>query len=370
MLRMADRGSRSDPIDASIEVRDADGTEDVDEAEDADNPEDGKFVVTPNNDTDPTRFTTLITTPAVGYHTFSATASDKAGNETASGSRVALNDEALPTPVRLFVVPGEDDFTYNKTLLATDNLSIASYAINVPLGTVGSGGTTVDNAEIRLGSVDVDVYDASSLTDDLLVREPPVVLPFLAVQNGATDNDPEAIATIKAYVSDQVGTADGVSSGAGDIGTPENDDIPQVEFRTGGTFAVTATDGADNTTIEDGDATIEIEAKAGLSDASTDFPFSRVDFYVHVEVMVGNATVNELRFIRSVAGNSATVKTVDDPDGRDWTYAAEVDAVAFLAVVGEDDYTAGSVVAFGVSTAKKGSVAVAAVSAGLTVEKR
>ncbi len=110
------------------------------------------------------------------------------------------------------------------------------------------------------------------------------------MQNGADDTQLEAIATIKAYVSDQVGTADGVSSGAGDIGTPEGDNIPQVEFRSGGTFAATATDGADNTTIEDGDATIEIEAKAGLSDASTDFPFSRVDFYVHVAVTVGDAT--------------------------------------------------------------------------------
>ena len=64
-----------------------------------------------------------------------------------------------------------------------------------------------------------------------------------------------------------------------------------------------------NTTIEDGDATIEIEATADLTDASTDFPFSRVDFYVVVEATLGDATVNELRFIGSVAGNSATVKT-------------------------------------------------------------
>ena len=136
---MTDGGSglASDPIDASIEVRDADGTEDVDEAEDANDPEAGEFTVGANPAG--TRFTTVINmlVPAVGYHTFSATASDKAGNETASGSRVALNDGALPTPVRLFVVPGEDDFTYNKTLLASDNLSIASYAMNVPVGTVG-----------------------------------------------------------------------------------------------------------------------------------------------------------------------------------------------------------------------------------------
>ena len=80
-----------------------------------------------------------------------------------------------------------------------------------PVGTVGS----VNNAEIKLGSVDVDAYNASSLIDDLLVRDP-VELPFLAVQNG-DDGTPAAIETIKAYVSDQVGAADGVSSTAGDI---------------------------------------------------------------------------------------------------------------------------------------------------------
>ena len=33
---------------------------------------------------------------AEGYYTFSATATDKAGNETASGSRVALHDPVDP----------------------------------------------------------------------------------------------------------------------------------------------------------------------------------------------------------------------------------------------------------------------------------
>ena len=136
---MADRGSRPDPIDATIEVRDAKETKDVKQADDNAANEAGKFRVMPNNDNiDPTRFTTVIHMPATGYHTFSATATDKAGNETDSGSRVALNDVELPTPVRFFVVPGEDDFTYNKTLLASDNLSIASYAINVLLPTVGN----------------------------------------------------------------------------------------------------------------------------------------------------------------------------------------------------------------------------------------
>ena len=111
VLHVTDGGSglATDPIDASIEVRDADGTEDVDEAEAGEAAEAGEFVVTP---TSSTRFTTTITSPAgVGYYTFAATATDKAGNETDSGSRVALNDGARPgsegMPVRLFVVPGK-----------------------------------------------------------------------------------------------------------------------------------------------------------------------------------------------------------------------------------------------------------------------
>ena len=368
VLYVTDGGSGllADPIDASIEVRDGDGTEDVDEVEEeTDTDADGLFMITPNNTDDPTRFTTRIQEPAVGYHTFSATATDKAGNETDSGSRVALHDVTLPTPVRLFVAPGADAFTYDKTLLATDDLSIASYAITVPVAVSG-----VDNAEIKLGSMTVDRYNASSLTPDLLKRDPPVVLPFLAVQDA--NGMRTAITAIKAYVSDQVGAADGVESGSGDIATPDDDDIPEVEFRTDEEgFGVTATDGGDNgnTTITDGDATIELEATADLSDASTDFPFSRVDFYVAVEVMDGDANITELRFIKSVAGNRATPKTLETA-GRVWTYAAEVDAAAFLAVVDEDEYMMGNVVAFGVSTAKDGSVAVAAVSAELNVDER
>ena len=160
-------------------------------------------------------------------------------------------------------------------------------------------------------SVDVDVYNAASLKNDLLVRDPPVTLPFLAVQNGITD-DPTAIATIKAYVSDQVESA--VSDPPASIGAPAKADIPAVVvFRPSGNgFVVTATDGDDpaKTTIGDGVATIKIEATADLKDTSTDFPFSRVDFYVAVTV----GDISELRFIESVAGNSATVKTLGDTD--------------------------------------------------------
>ena len=375
VLHVTDGGSglASDPIDASIEVRDGDGTEDVDEADDATSPEAGEFAVIAN--TPNTRFTTTVNTPAVGYYTFSATATDKAGNETASGSRVALNDDETPRPIRLFVAPGADDSTYDKTLLANDNLSIAGYQVNLPLPSGGIPGNDLDSPEIMLGAETVDAYNASSLTDDLLVRGP-VEFPYLALQSAATAT-PAAIASIKAYVSDQVGVA--VSDPATEgIVAPETDDIPAVTgFRSGGAFTVTATDGTDgttddpNTTIEDGDNTVEITATAQMEDESTDFPFSRVDFYAEATTDDGdNGTFSELRLIATVSGLSATVKTTTDPDGRDWTYATEVDADAYYAAVdGDEEYT-GNVVAFGVSTAKGGSVAVVAVSATLTLEER
>ena len=157
VLHVTDGGSGpvADPIDASIEVRDADGTEDVGEVEDEMGDDIfGLFTITAN--AAETRFTTAVQLGGdddrvAGYYTFSATATDKAGNEAASGSRVALHDVEPPDPPKLFVVPGEDDFTFNKTLLATDNLSIASYAISVVVGTVGSGEDLVNAAEIRAG---------------------------------------------------------------------------------------------------------------------------------------------------------------------------------------------------------------------------
>ena len=371
VLHVTDGGSglATEPIDASVEVRDGDGTEDVDEA--GETPEAGEFVLTVN--TPNTRFTTAINTPAeaaAGYYTFAATATDKAGNETASGSRMALHDLTLPTPIRLFVAPGADDSTYDKTLLANDNLSIAGYQVNLPVpGTY----TDLDSPEIMLGAETVDAYNASSLTDDLLVRGP-VEFPYLALQNGMA-GQPEHIAAIKAYVSDQVGTPAGQSATEG-IVEPDGDDIPQVTgFRVGGGgFTVTATDGDDNTTVEDGDNMVEITATADLPDESTDFPFSRVDFYAEVTVTVAGDDYSELRLIATVDGNSATVKTLgaaaDNDERREWTYATEVDADAYYAAVDGDGEFMGNVAAFGVSTEEDGSVAVVVVSADLTLEER
>ena len=355
----AGSGLATDPIDASVEVRNGDGTDELKAGDEA------------NTFTAPTgtgpRFTTEVNaTRDAGYYTFAATASDMAGNESASVSRMALHDGAGPTPIRLFAVPGADDFTHDKTLLATDNLSIAGYYVTAPVAV-----NDLTLPEIRLESTTLDAYDASSLTDDLLVRGP-VELPFLAVQNGTMVT---GIDVIKAYVSDQAVTATSGDAVA-DV-TPDRGDIPEVKniLRSDGAFTVTATNDADETAVSKDDSTVKLSATAQLPDESTDFPFSRVDFYAEVSVDLdndpdtSNDIVTELWFIESVSGLSATVKTVDDPDGRDWTYETEVDAEAFLAAIGEDTY-GGMIVGFGVSTEKDGSVAVADASPDVTVVKR
>ena len=81
----------------------------------------------------------------------------------------------------MFAVPGDDVFTHDITLLATDDLSIAGYYVTAPV-TPRRGSYAAP--EIRLGSVDIDAYNAPDLNDDhMLVREP-VKLPYAAVQNG------------------------------------------------------------------------------------------------------------------------------------------------------------------------------------------
>ena len=356
-LHVLDGGSglHTDTINASVEVRNGDGTDELEEGT-ADN----TFAVSTGAGP---RFTTVVNGADddrdAGYYTFAATASDKAGNESASVSRIALHDVDRPAPVRLFAVPGADDFTHDKTLLATDNLSIASYYVTAPVTVAG-----LTSPEIRLGSTTVDAYDASALTDDIIVRDA-VVLPFAAVQDGT--QVVTAIADIKAYVSDQVGTAAGVEAA---IDAPAAADIPKVDvLRIGGSFTVTATNEDDVATVAKGDATVKLTATAELPDASTDFPFSRVDFYAEATVTVDGVAYSELRLIATVDGNSATVKTAVT-NGRDWTYAAEVDADAYYAAVDGDGMYTGNVAAFGVSTAKGGSVAVVAVSATLTLEER
>ena len=222
--------------------------------------------------------------------------------------------------------------------------------------------------EIRLGSVTVvDEYNEPDLMDDIIVRDA-VELPFAALGTATPDSpdplsDPVAampIVNITAYVSDQVTTA---ASEPASIDAPATADIPQVTgFRDSDGFVVKATDGktgGTNTTVDKDESTVTLRARAELPDESADFPFTRVDFYAEVTVKVrdNGDDVTELWFIESVSGLSATVKTVE-PNVRDWTYEAEIDAADFLAAVDAKSYggmdsdnttISSRVVAFGVS---------------------
>ena len=145
---------------------------------------------------------------ALGYHTITASAKDKAGNVSGSISRVALNDVVdtsnEPPESRLFLVPGDDSFTYAKTLVMTDNLSIKSYSAILPLGTVG---------QLTLKTVPVDAYNAASLTTSRTVQET-VKLPFLAIQDGAAQTADD-IEMFMVDVSDQADNLSLSTDGAG-----------------------------------------------------------------------------------------------------------------------------------------------------------
>ena len=70
-----------------------------------------------------------------GYYTFSATAKDAAGNESAPASRVALHDGTPPPAPGLFLVPAGDG--YNSTVVLSEDLSIKSYSTAVVLPRIG-----------------------------------------------------------------------------------------------------------------------------------------------------------------------------------------------------------------------------------------
>ena len=132
----------ADPVLATLAIRDADGEECRELASLA--KEDKKCAAT---------FKGLI--PALplvrtngvsgltdtGYYEFTALAQDKAGNQSAEISEVALYD-ADPPVVQLSTTRSTDfakDFTLNKVLVATDNLSLRDYTVNLVATTAPAG---------------------------------------------------------------------------------------------------------------------------------------------------------------------------------------------------------------------------------------
>ena len=289
-----------------------------------------------------------VGTAGVGYHTITASAKDKAGNTSSSISRVALNDPSSAPVSRLFIVPGDDIFTYAKTLVMTDNLSVKSYSVTLPLGT-GVG-------DLTLNTMQVDAYNAASLTTSRTVQET-VKLPYVAIQAG-DGTSADAIASLTASVSDQAGTASTGDDGTDELSTPAATDIPAVTgFRTGGAFIVAHGTVSGRGTREAKDP-VKLTATAQMEDTNLASPFSRVDFY-------GRTTAGtSLKFLGSVDTSAADTKLVAAP-GRDWIYELVVSAEDYEEIVSDDTST---VVALGVSTKKSGSVAVSATADALDID--
>ena len=130
----------ADPVLATLSIRNADGAECRKLAKLGE--EDKKCVATSAG---LVKAKPLVRTTGVsglkdtGYYTFTALAQDKAGNQSAQISEVALYDNEAPvvqvstTRSTGFgkVEKGEVDFTLNKVLVATDNLSLRDYTVSL-----------------------------------------------------------------------------------------------------------------------------------------------------------------------------------------------------------------------------------------------
>ena len=104
------------------------------------------------------------------------------------------------------------DFTLNKVLVATDNLSLRDYTVNlVATGLILDANIPI---EFAMGSNTWDEYNAPApLTRDDVVRGP-VELPFVAVQatNAGVPGDVSVIANLKVDIQDQVDGRDPIAS--------------------------------------------------------------------------------------------------------------------------------------------------------------
>ena len=157
-VHLADEGSGIrdiDPLDAEVEVRNADDTDEVDPL--------GLEVSLP--------LATTIGLPGdTGYHTFTASTTDKAGNSSEAAIRTALHDPDTGAPQTRAIPSGEyNTKTGEYTLIATvtDDLSIRSYWPEVTFA------TPINAVSVflpREGATEVDAYNAASLTQSTLIQ--------------------------------------------------------------------------------------------------------------------------------------------------------------------------------------------------------
>ena len=417
-VQLADVGSgirATDPVTAEAHVRDADESDEIDPL--------GLNVELP-----------LATTTGLpgdmGYYTFSASTTDKAGNSSGEVMRTALHDTTVP--VTNTIVGAYDTKTGSYSLIATvtDNLSIKEYWAEMRYAASPGDLTITNNLFLpREGGVAVDAYNADDLTKTTLASSF-MAHAFQAIQTGAGITN---LTSIGVFARDNAG---GVSAGAlGDGAGGAVTITPALALTVadnGFDISADALPGADGSDADDRKVFQTLVAAAGVKSemvelkatatgtlftaptpavlgdnpattdvVETDFeitaavdgvqglrdnPISRVDFYAAVNAEDGGNGRTALKYIGSVNGATAGAEDFDTEgsaagiDSRRYIYELKMSAADFLAIVGgDDDYgadddndtvddTDGAIIAIGVGDNENVGFSSSAVE--LTVEEK
>ena len=407
-VQLADEGSGirdEDPLDVAVNLRNATNNEEDKEIEDV------EFTVS----------RPLATTAGlpgdVGYYTFAATVSDKAGNSSDEATRTALHDNVAPMASTIVGEYNGETGKYSMVATVTDNLSIKEYWAEMRFSdgdlTLGDLVITENGRFLpREGGVEVDAYNARDLMQSTLAPSL-MVHSFRALQSETTFQN---LSSIQVFARDHAGV---VSEGATspvdpvdpDLGADDGFDLiadvigSEVDVENSDrkvfqTFVVTAKEDGGTVEIEatasgtlfekptpevpEDDDTDAIELVAGEEGRQglRDNPISRVDFYAAVNMEDGSSGRDALKYIGSVPGASAGAEdvAVNGVTMRNYIYSMEMSAADFLAIVGgkgdygednemEGDIHAleGAIVAFAVSDNE--GVALYAPPVALVVEK-
>ena len=322
----------------------------------------------------------------MGYYTFAGYAVDKAGNRSAEITRTIAHDDQDPSVGVSILAAGDIDGPFDVTILMADNLSIRSFTKNGAYGTAYT---------IRLAEASFDAFNEPDLTTEKVVAErdiQPLLRLYAAdgtdgavtYSDGDVGGTPTHLSTLAVTVKDN-GTG---STSATPVGvavddevsgfsyTEEDDQTDAIESTEDAervvSFAISEPAGdADDRTVEDGDAMVELEAEVKGAFGAFENPFDRVDFYVSDADTEGTLykVASVMAFSASLDDDEGVVSDAND-DERVWTYNVEVSADDLDSLVrgGADDDINRNLYAFGV--AEKGTVALVSGAVVLIIEER